>query len=149
MFKQQSLTITYASLVVPAAAGINLPNGTAVNIATVPLQPGQWVINGEVWFNVTNGTPSIQQLAAVITDTSATVPTEPAAGRGVNVMEINQSRSAGTQVGFVLPIAGVFVSVTTQLDYYLVAYATWTGVNTALSAYGKLAGRMTPNPTPF
>jgi hypothetical protein len=139
--------IIYADRIVASADKIALPNGSAVNVmSTPPLPAGQWVIDGEVWFNVDAGTPSIQQLVAAIVDTSLLIPTDPAIGYGVNLMEVNQSRSAGTQVGFVLPVSAVYVPVTDPLVYYLVAYATWTGTG-SLSAYGKLSGRMTANPT--
>jgi len=139
-------TIIYAERVLPSAQALPLTNGVGLNVLQVTLSQGQWDIQGEVWFNITNGTPSIGQLAASTTDQSATIPSDPAANRGICLMEINQTRSSGSSVGFVLPVSGIFVSVPdgTTIDYYMVALATWTGGG-ALSAYGSMTGRMTPN----
>jgi hypothetical protein len=138
--------LTYASLIVPSANAIDLPEATAVNVATVPLAPGQWLVDGEVWVNVNSDSPSIQQLAVALTDQSATIPTDSVDGRGVNVMEVNQTRSSGAQVGFVLPIAATFVPTAVPINYHLVAFGTWAGGGT-LSVYGRLADRMAPNPS--
>jgi hypothetical protein len=101
------------------------------------------MLSGEIWFAIVTGTPSIGQLAATITDTSSVIPSDPADHLAVNVMEINQSRSAGTAVGFVLPLGISSADVQTTLTLYLTAFASWTAAG-SISAYGKIAGTMTP-----
>jgi hypothetical protein len=137
----------YASVIVPAANAVNLPNGTTINVITATLPPGEWILSGEVWFNVTTGTPSIQQIAGSVSLVSASAPANPADNTSYNLQEPNQSRSAGTQVGFILPLSTLYVVVVAPTPYYLTAFATWTGTG-AMAAYGKLAGRLLPQLSP-
>jgi hypothetical protein len=133
----------YVSRIVPSASALALSSGVAIDIISVSLPRGHWSLSGECWFAVTSGTPSIGQLGCWIGDTSSTFPGDPADHMAVNVMEINQSRSAGAAVGFVLPLGIAIVDVTTPLTIYLTAQASWTAAGT-LTCYGKLAGTQTP-----
>jgi hypothetical protein len=127
----------HASVIVPSVNAVALPNGTPVNVASVPIPGGYFKISGELWIGVSSGTPSIQTLAGAITETSATIPSDPAENVGVNLMEINQSRSAGTGAGFILPISTSILTITTPGTLYLVAQASWTGAG-SLMGYGQL-----------
>jgi len=133
----------YASAIVPSAGRVTLTSGVAANIATVTLAPGEWSLGGEVWINIDAGTPSIQGIAGSIGAVSGRLPSDPADDTAYNVQEINQSRSAGSLVGFILPLSGLYLDLTAATIYYLIAQATWTGGGT-ISAYGKIAGRVLP-----
>jgi hypothetical protein len=131
---------------VPYASRIVLTSGVLADIATVTLPVGEWWISGEAWFVVDTGTPQIARVAAAISPNSATAPSDPADNISVTADEPQQTKqSGGATTGIVLPLSQLYVNVTAPTPYYLTLMISWSGVNTGISGYGKIAGLMRAN----
>jgi hypothetical protein len=135
-------TVRYASRIITSAQQIAIPaSGVVIDIAHVTLPPGQWDLNGEAWVIATSGSPNIARIAASISPTSATAPTEPADGLAVNAQEPQQPSSSGGAIGHVLPLATLRANIKVRTDYFLSVSVTWSKGG-AFAAYGKIAGRL-------
>jgi hypothetical protein len=124
----------YISEIVLSASRMSLTNNTVVTVATLMVPPGEWLISGEVWFDLISGNAAnVNRLAAAVAP-DVTSPIDPADDTSVNV-------TANIGVGVVLPLGNVYVNNTGTLSvpYYLTANAVWTG-SVSLAAYGKIAG---------
>jgi hypothetical protein len=136
----------YASDIVTYGNRVTLQTGQLINIASVSLTPGVWLLWGEYWFVVDSGIPMIGRVAAMIApDTQQSAPTDPADDLSVNVVEINQSKQGGgATTGIVLPLTQLHVDLASPAVYNLTGMITWTGGG-SISGYGKIAGLLPPS----
>ena len=119
-------------LAVSQATAVTLTSNTTVNIATLPLTPGDWSVSGVVVFAVSGGAPSA--LGAAVSTTSATLPTpaQIAAGTG-NMTQYRLSFTNGQPQTMQAGIIRVNVSANTNV--YLVAQGTFGGGTYTATGY--------------
>ena len=130
----------YISTIVPQASALTAVSGVITDVATLTVPAGDWIIEGELWFRVTAGTPTVSSIATVIGPDPGTNPTDPTDNVGIHRIEPQQAKQAGTTVGVVLPLTGVRANLSGSTAYYLTANIVWTGTATIL-LYGKLSAR--------
>ena len=130
----------YISTVVPQASALTATSNVITDVATLSVPAGDWIIEGELWFRVTAGTPTVNSIATTISPNATASPTDPADNAGIHRIEPQQAKQAGTTVGNVLPVVGVHANVSATTLYYLTANIVWTGTATIL-LYGKITGR--------
>jgi len=116
-----------------------IPNGAPVDITHVDLEPGRYIISGEVWLVVDSGTPLVQRTVGALSPNSAAIPTGPADDSSVTADEIDQPKQAGgVSTGVVMPLAALHVNMTAAGSYYLCARMEWDNA-AVVSAYGKIS----------
>ena len=130
----------YISAVVPRASALTATSGVITDVTSLTVPAGDWIIEGELWFGVTVGTPTVNSIAAAISTNSAAAPTDPADNVAVNRQEPQQAKQASTTVGNVLPLVGVHANLSASAVYYLTGNIVWTGTATIL-LYGKMSAR--------
>lgn len=134
--------VHYKSTIITYENRISAPDNVRFDIASVTLDPGNWLLSGEAWFVVDSGSPQLLRLAASISPVSLYQPTEPTDYASVAAMEPQQPKqSGGVSTGLVLPLALLHLVVTTPTPYYLSALVDWSGTG-AFSGFGKIAGRL-------
>jgi hypothetical protein len=104
--------------------GVALGTNTNVNVATLPLTAGDWVVSGVVVFAPVSAAPSA--LAAAISTASATLPTaaQVAAGQG-NMTQYNLTFTNGASQTMQTGVCRVNLSAPASV--YLVARGTFSG----------------------
>jgi len=103
--------------------GIAMSNTVPMNITFIPLTPGDWDVQGEVWIQ---GATTISAVVGAISPTSATFP-----GSGIGT---SRSQIAGTLTSTqILALKSCRVLITAAANYYLVAQCNYTaGTATAI-----------------
>lgn len=118
---------------VAIGSAVSLTSGSAGNITSITLQPGDWDLWGNIGFIASTGTiPTI--LTGSINTTTNTQATSPNGGAFAQI-----SATLGTATTSVLPVGSMRVNPTVATTYYLVGTATFT-VST-LTAYGAISAR--------
>jgi hypothetical protein len=113
---------------------VPLQNNAVVTLAQIDIPAGEWLITGEVWFDLLSGNAAnVNRLVAAIAP-SAAQPTDPADGSAVTSASIS---NIGT--GLVLPFGWVYFQTDVTVPYFLTVMASWT-TNITMAAYGKIAG---------
>jgi Collagen triple helix repeat (20 copies) len=103
--------------------GVAMASGVTVNIATLPLTPGDWEVSGQMIFNP--GT-NLTIMAAAISLTSATLPTAAQLAAGTGSMQQLRATFAGSAAEF-LQTGSTRVNVSANTNVFLVASVTGTG----------------------
>jgi len=125
----------YVSQIIPSTQQVPLVNGTVVQLASIALTPGEWLISAEVWFKLLSGNAAnVQQLGAALTDQVNALPTEPADNVAMTV-----TAPANVGVGTILPLTSLYVNTDVDINYYLNVQSNWTS-NISMAAYGKIVG---------
>jgi hypothetical protein len=115
--------------------GVNLPNNTPTNVATLTLTAGDWDVNGETWIDVAAASAGATPEAAINT-VSATLPTSPGTGTSRSHSPISMAASTSIFV----PLRTTRVSSSTaSFPVYLVGQLNVTS-GTA-SARGVITAR--------
>ena len=140
-------TWDYISSVVPRASALTASSGVITDVTTLTVPAGDWIIEGELWFGVSVGTPTVNSIGAAISTNSAAAPTDPADNIAASRIEPQQVKQAGTTAGTVLPLVGVRASLSASTVYYLTGNIVWTGTATIL-LYGKISARSQTVPVP-
>ena len=113
--------------------GVPLTTGTAVNVASITLTPGDWDVSGEVWFTTSASTAT--GMGAGIGTTSAAHPTVPSVGTSRMIIQANPI-VAGIQC---LALTTCRASLSANVVYYLTGnYVFPSG---AVSATGRISAR--------
>jgi hypothetical protein len=112
---------------------VTLPTGTANNVASISLTPGDWDVMAELWIALPGAGLTLAQGA--ITATSATMPLAIAAN--VARTSLNAPMNASGTTSF--PLGPVRAQNATTTTYYLVALATYT--TGTCTATGKIWAR--------
>jgi hypothetical protein len=139
----------YLSTIVNSSNAVAPVNGALVLVASLVLPPGQWMIDGEGWINITSGTPAIQLVAAALSigAPSANALNEPDINQSVNVVTLSQSSSAKSTAGFVLPLNSMMeVNNDNSITAELSIRVDWSSTGT-FALYGKISGRAPDPPT--
>ena len=123
----------YISSTVLAGNALSVTTATPLNITSISLTPGDWDVRGSVVF-VGAGSTVLTQVTAAIGQTSATLPTLPAAD---GYSQISGTLGTGTTQVLSAGVTRVSLAITTTI--YLLAQATFT--TSTLTAYGFLAAR--------
>jgi hypothetical protein len=120
------------STVVPSP-GITLTGSTVTNAMSLPIPPGDWDVQADVWFAIGGGATSIQ---ANISPTSAGIPTAPSVGSSRNVAYATYPAAAQP----LLPLGPCRASSAGGTTMYIVCSA---GGQTGASAtvFGRIWGR--------
>ena len=117
------------------ASAVALTTGTAANITSLTLPPGDWDISGKVDF--TGGaTTTVTYLSSGFSQVSATLPTDYAAQSSVG----NLSGTPFANVNYTQIIPTYRVNISTSTTFYLVAKAAFA-VSTC-SAFGIIQARL-------
>jgi hypothetical protein len=140
---------TQLSTIIPQANAVQAIAATWMQVGTLDLtmlgSATEWLATGELWCAVSNGTPNIVSVGAALSiGNPVTALSDPATDQSVNFIEPNQSKASSTAVGWVLPLSMLYTSIALPTTVYLNARVDWTGVNTNLIVYGKIAARGLP-----
>lgn len=119
---------------VATASAISLATGTAANVTSISLTPGDWDVWGRVAFTPTAST-TVQYQKAGINSTSATVPTDESGCAG----NVEHGTVVSATVNTTINIAPVRVNITANQTWYLVAVAGF-GAST-MKAFGSITAR--------
>ena len=124
------------STVVLLGSAVSLLTLTPIDVVTLVLQPGDYDVWGELWFDVNAATivSSIQASINTTTATIATVPSENSSNASLPV-----TLAAGVAPIMTLGQCRISVATATTTTVYLVVNAAFS-VNT-LSGYGKILAR--------
>jgi len=109
-------------------------SGTAQNLTSISLPPGDWYVEGYVTYSVASGATLTDWIAGVNT-VSATVP---ALG---NYWQMHVSVAGGTGVGVQANAPVSRQNVTANTTVYLVGQATFSGGTVAASGYLRATRR--------
>jgi hypothetical protein len=140
----------YLSTIVLQSSAVQAVSGTQQAIASLSVPAGEWSINGALWCAVSSGTPAISSIATSISiGTALPGPMiNPSDSTVSNVIEPNQAKQAATTVGWVLPLASMYLNTAQATTALLTATVTWTATG-AILLYGKVTARGIPiGPTP-
>ncbi|HSY77227.1 MAG TPA: hypothetical protein VK890_10245 [Bacteroidia bacterium] len=105
--------------------GETITTGVPANVTFIPLTPGIWQVQGEVWFAPTAGVTAIYSAIGL---TSATFPTL----SGINTARtqvVFSSATPSTNVE-VLSLRPCYVNITVNTNYYLICQAAFGGACT-------------------
>jgi hypothetical protein len=128
------------SSIVPSANGIAAITGTLQQVVTLALPPGQWIVDGEGWINITSGTPAMQLVAAVLSLNALGSTIEPKFDEASNIITLAMSASTKATAGFALPVNSMYVISEANNTAILGIRADWTGTGT-LNLYGMVTAR--------
>jgi hypothetical protein len=103
--------------------GVTLASGTAANVGTLSLTPGDWDVSAQLVFNP--GT-NLTIMAAAISLTSATLPTAAQLAAGTGAMQQLRASFAASAAEM-LQSGSCRVNVSTTTTVYMVAMVTGTG----------------------
>jgi hypothetical protein len=103
--------------------GVNLPNGTTNAVSSIVLTPGNWEIQGEIWFA---GTLTIAMAAINIT---IAIP-------GVSSIATARTQVQPTTSPSIIPLRTCYVNVTANKTFYLVAFCNFS--SGTVSATGNI-----------
>jgi hypothetical protein len=112
---------------VNVTVGVTLTTSTPANLTSITLTPGDWDVQGEVWFNI--GTGAATTLVAAISPSSAFLPTPTALNQARN--QINVPGTPSTSI--ILPLRTCRISLAVTATYYLVAYAVFPSGTTTVT----------------
>jgi hypothetical protein len=102
-------------------SAVTLATTVPINIASISLPPGDWDVQGEIWFALTG---VAQVLTAGINNVSATQPTVSALNTAYNRI---QGAAAGVYSGnWTLPVRTCRVSLAATTTYYLIAFCNFS-----------------------
>jgi len=124
------------STVVLLGSAVSLLTLTPIDVVTLVLQPGDYDVWGEVWFDV-NGATIISSIQVGINTTTATIATTPSENTSNTSFPV--TLAAGVAPTMTLGQCRISVATATTTTVYLVVNATFT-VST-LSGYGKILAR--------
>ena len=116
---------------VPATSAITLTTGTATNVTSITLDPGQWLIYGDSQY-LTDSTVAINRVYGSVSATSATVES-PYINSLVWSPAISPG-SLGSAITNTIPQRVENIAISTT--YYLVSYCLFSGG--ACKAWGEL-----------
>ena len=116
---------------VASGSAISLTTGTAANVTSLSLTPGDWDCRGVVAFPISVGASNLE---GWISTTSATLPTDSNSGAR-NVIAATSAILANS----VLPTGTIRMSLAATTTIYLSVYAAFA--SGTVSAYGFLAAR--------
>jgi hypothetical protein len=117
-----------------ALGAINLATGTAVDVASLALTPGDWEVNAAVHFTC-GATTTVSRLIASLGTVSATINTAPGAFGSLSFNAL----VLGNTTYVTLTIAGYRVSIAGNTTHYLCANSTF-GAST-LAVGGAMSAR--------
>lgn len=100
-------------------AAVTLTTATTANIGSITLTPGDWNVQGEVWFSI--GTGGATGLHAGITAASATLP----ATTAFNTSRATVNAAFQASVSDVLSLRPAWLSLAVSTPIYLVALAAF------------------------
>ena len=107
----------------PAASAVSVTSGTAANIGSILLQPGQYTVIGNFAFDSGGGTCAATFMAAYITTTSAGgLPAGPNGG-----LLVRQALPFTVGNTNIFAIGGGTLKVATATTYYFVGVVTFSG----------------------
>ena len=115
------------------ASVVALSTGTAANVTSISLTPGDWNVFGNVAFDL-NAATTLTQIIGAINTTSATLPTIPSAGA-----ETLLSTTFTTGAPQVITVGQRRISLAATTIVYLIGRATFA-VNSC-GAYGYIGAR--------
>ena len=134
----------YFSTIVTQANAIAAVSNQRLTVATLSLAAGEWIVDGELWCAVTGGTPTLNYLGAFLSEGALVGPvTDPNDNQSLNILDLEMSRSSSATIGWVLPLASLYVNPTATITINLAANANWAGGGT-MSLYGMIAASGTP-----
>lgn len=114
------------------ASALTLTTGVVVNVCTITLTPGDWDVQGNIWYSVGAGGGSNIQCG--ISNVSATIPAD---------ASISQTRMTdnipGMGAGQMRSLGACRASVATATTYYL--YGSLTFVSGTSTVYGAMWAR--------
>lgn len=125
----------FLSVTVAGGSAVSLASGTAKNVTSLVLTPGDWDVRGYIAFNPAGTTTQSLVLSALNT-TSGVIPQPTPAGASETV---DYPVPAGIGEGYSVPTARI--SVATNTTVYLITNNTFSGG--ANAAYGYIAARRT------
>jgi hypothetical protein len=128
------------SSIVMSAQGVPAVTGTLVLVTSLNLPPGQWIVDGEGWINITSGTPAMQLVGAVIAVGDQGTITEPAIDEASNIITLSMSSSTKSTAGFCLPLNSLYLISEANEVINLSIRCDWTGTGT-LVLYGQITAR--------
>lgn len=114
-----------------AASAVSLASGTAANVASIALTPGDWMISGSVAFTI-GGTTTVQYQSGAVHSVSATMPTYE---RGV-MNAVEHGTTMNTATPSTVSITPIHVNLSSAQTWYLIARAGF-GTST-MTAYGTI-----------
>ncbi|MDR6419881.1 hypothetical protein J2801_002132 [Paraburkholderia phenoliruptrix] len=131
-----SVPAGYVGQIVPSTfSSVNMAtSGTAQNLTSISLPPGDWYVEGYVTYTVASGATLTDWISGVNT-TSATVP---ALG---NYWQMHVSVAGGTGVGVQANAPVSRQNVTANTTVYLVGQATFSGGAVTASGYMRATRR--------
>jgi hypothetical protein len=134
----------YLSTIVTQANAIAAVSGQRLTVATLSIAAGEWIVDGELWCAVTGGTPTLNYLGAFMSEGALVGPvTDPADNQSLNILDLEMSRSSSAAIGWVLPLASLYIKPAATTTISLAGNASWAGGGT-LSLYGMIAASGTP-----
>jgi hypothetical protein len=131
----------YLESIVKLANALDAVNGTGLSVVTLTLPPGDWAVDAEAWINIQSGTPSVSFLAAQLTlNPDALMLNDPAGDNSTNVLTLNQSPSAKSTAGWVLPMASNYNVSQQNVVANMLIRVDWTGTGN-FKLYGMISAR--------
>ena len=130
----------FLTTLINSANGVPAVNGTLVQVGTLDLPPGQWIVDGEGWINITSGTPAMQLVAAKLSVGDLGSVTEPALDEASNIITLSMSSSTKSTAGFALPLNSLYLDSRANETIFLGVRCDWTGTGT-LNLYGQITAR--------
>lgn len=123
----------YVSSNVASGSAVALTTSVAANVTSISLTAGDWMVCGNVFYAPAGGT-AVTQAAAVISTTSAALPTAPNGG-GTTLLPV--TFTTGQAIGVPTGCMRQLLASTTTV--YLVALSAFTGGTNG--AYGFIGAR--------
>jgi hypothetical protein len=114
-----------------AASAVSLATGTAANVTSIALTPGDWMVSGSVAFAL-GGTTTVQYQTGAVNSVSATMPTY---DRGVSNL-VEHGTTINTSTPTVADITPIHVNIAAGQTWYLIARSGFGA--SAMTAYGTI-----------
>jgi hypothetical protein len=131
----------FLSTLITSDIGVAAVNGVQVQVGTLVLPPGQWLVDGEGWINIISGTPALQLVGSVLSVGELGSFTEPALDEASNIITLAMSASTKATAGFCLPLNSLMVDFrNVNTTIFLGTRVDWTGTGTMV-CYGQITAR--------